>query len=276
MLKKDIKNVFTTYLPVITVLIFILFPFVWTFITSIKPETELYTNKIQILPVNSTWANYNQVLGDKKFILGMINSSIISVMTALLSLLVSLMAAYACSRYDFKGKDSTLIGFLLIHMFPPILLLMPLFVMMKGFGLINTHASLVIAYCTYTIPFSVWLLTGYLNNIPIELEEAAIIDGCNRITAFIRVVFPLAAPGMIAATIYIFIYSWNEFLFAVMFTGQQTRTVPIVIYSFIGEHVVNWGLLTSGGIITGLPVIALFIIIQKKLVEGLTSGAVKG
>jgi len=132
------------------------------------------------------------------------------------------------------------------------------------------------AYCTFSIPFSIWLLTGYLNDIPKELEEAAIVDGCNRFTAFIKIIFPLAVPGVIAALVYIFIYAWNEFLFATMFTGEATRTIPVTIYSFIGEHVIDWGLLTASGIITGLPIIILFMFIQKNLIAGLTSGAVKG
>jgi multiple sugar transport system permease protein len=273
---KKISKILRIYIPLGLLLLFILFPYVWTFLTSIKPSTELYTNKIQILPAHPTFENYVQLLGEKKFILGARNSIIVSVSTAFVTLVVALMAAYACSRYNFKGKKYILVAFLLIYMFPPVLLLMPIFVVMKGLGLLNTFTSLVVAYCTFAIPFAIWLLTGFMNDIPEELEEAGIVDGCNRFNAFIRVIFPVMSPGIIAALIYIFIYSWNEFIFANMFTAANTKTIPIFIYSFIGENNIDWGLLTSGGILTGLPIIIMFMFIQKNLVQGLTSGGVKG
>jgi ABC-type sugar transport system, permease component len=273
---KVLKKITTFYVPIIAIMVFVLFPYVWTLITSIKPSDELFMNKFSFLPHKPTLENYQKLLSEVRFILSMGNSIIVAVFTSLITLPVALMAAYACSRFNFKGKNHTLVGFLLIHMFPPVLLLLPLFTTMKNLGLLNTYPSLVISYCTFTIPFSIWLLTGYLNDIPMELEEAAKIDGCNRFTGFMKVIFPLAAPGMVAATIYIFIYAWNEFLFATMFTGPKTRTLPVALYSFIGENVVNWELLSSGGIVTGIPVIILFMFIQKKLVEGLTAGSVKG
>lgn len=271
-----VSKLFRFYIPLGIILIFVLFPYLWTFITSIKPTDELFMEKFHFLPINPTFGNYIELLNEKRFIAGMGNSILVAVLTSAVTLITALMAAYSCSRYSFKGKQHVLIGFLLIHMFPPVLLLMPLFTTMKNLGLLNTYTSLVISYCTFAIPFSIWLLTGYLNEIPEELEEAAIVDGCNRFTSFVRVIFPLAVPGIIAALVYIFIYSWNEFLFATMFTGPSTRTLPVTIYSFIGEHVVNWELLTSGGIVTGLPVIIMFMFIQKNLIAGLTAGAVKG
>ena len=277
MLKQKRLGVFSFYLPITLVLIFILFPYVWSVITSLKPTVEImYADKFHVLPYNPTFDHYKELLSESRFITGMINSAIVAFSTAAITLVVAMTAAYSCSRFNFRGKPYVLISFLLIHMFPPVLLLMPLFTIMKGLGLLNTYFSLILAYCTFSIPFSVWLLTGYLNDIPQELEEAAIVDGCNRFTAFMKIIFPLAVPGSIAALVYIFIYAWNEFLFATMFTGEETRTIPVTIYSFIGEHVIDWGLLTAGGIITGLPIIILFMFIQKNLISGLTAGAVKG
>lgn len=275
-LVKKAKKALLFYIPIIAVLIFVLFPYAWTLVTSLKPSNELFPEKFRFFPENPTLGNYLKLLGEVRFLISMKNSLIVAGLTSILSLTVSLMAAYACSRFHFRGKNFALIGFLLIYMFPPVLFLMPLFVILKTLSLLNTFFGLMLAYCTFTIPFSVWLLTGFLNDIPVELEEAARVDGCNRFTGFIRVIFPLAAPGLVAAIIYIFIYAWNEFLFATMFTRQETQTLPVMLYGFIGEHVVNWELLTSGGIITGLPVIVLFMLIQRKLVEGLTAGAVKG
>ena len=276
MRENYISRTLKIYIPLGLLMVFILFPYIWTFITSIKPADELYTNQFQFLPEKPTLEYYAQLLGEKKFILGARNSIIVSVSTSVVTLIIALMAAYACSRYNFKGKKYVLVGFLLIYMFPPVLLLMPIFVVMKNLALLNTFTSLVVAYCTFSIPFAIWLLTGFMNDIPEELEEAGIVDGCNRFNAFIRIIFPVMAPGIVAALIYIFIYSWNEFIFANMFTVSKTKTIPIVIYSFIGENNIDWGLLTSGGILTGLPIIIMFMFIQKNLVKGLTSGGVKG
>ena len=276
MRENKISRTLKIYIPLGLLMVFILFPYIWTFITSIKPATELYTADFQFLPVEPTWFNYVQVLSEKKFILGARNSIIVAVSTSVVTLIIALMAAYACSRYKFKGKKYVLVGFLLIYMFPPVLLLMPLFVVMKNLMLLNTFTSLVVAYCTFSIPFAIWLLTGFMNDIPVELEEAGIVDGCNRFNAFVRIIFPVMAPGVVAALIYIFIYSWNEFIFANMFTVTNTKTIPIIIYSFIGENNIDWGLLTSGGILTGLPIIIMFMFIQKNLVRGLTSGGIKG
>jgi multiple sugar transport system permease protein len=135
---------------------------------------------------------------------------------------------------------------------------------------------LIIAYSTFTIPFAVWLLTGYLNDLPLSLEEAALIDGCSRPQAFFKIILPLTVPGVIATGIYIFITAWNEFVFAVMFTNQATRTLPVALQAFVGQFDIQWGLLSAGGVVTSLPILALFMVIQKRLVEGLTAGAVKG
>ena len=274
---RNKKGLLTFFIPLTILLIYVLFPYIWSILTSIKPTAEIsYTDRFHVFPYQATADHYLKLLSERRFLSGMWNSAIVAISTSVITLIVSMSAAYSCSRFKFRGKKYILISFLLIHMFPPVLLLVPIFSIMMKLHLLNTHLSLIIAYCTFSIPFSTWLLTGYLNDIPIELEEAGIVDGCNRFTAFIRIIFPLAVPGTIAALVYIFIYSWNEFLFATMFTGSETRTIPVTIYSFIGEHVIDWGLLTAGGIITGFPIIILFMFIQKNLISGLTSGAVKG
>lgn len=196
--------------------------------------------------------------------------------TSIISLFVSLLAAYSFARFNFKGKIFCMVSFLLINMFPPVLLLTPLFTIMRKLGLLYTPYSLMIAYSTFTIPFSVWLLTGYIQDLPVSLEEAAMVDGCSRLEAFIRITLPLTIPGIVATGIYIFITAWNEFIFALMFTNEATRTLPVALQTFIGQFEIQWGLLTAGGVVTTIPVVILFMLIQKKLVEGLTAGAVKG
>lgn len=270
------RRLFLFYIPLILLIIFSLFPFIWTFITSIKPNEELFTNHVQYIPKNPTLDNYVELFKHTTFPKNMFNSFLIATVTAIVSLFVSLLAAYGFSRFKFRGKYIFLVAFLSINMFPPVLLLIPLYSLMRMMGLLYTPYSLIIAYSTFTIPFSVWLLTGYLDDLPVSLDEAAMVDGCSRMQAFYRVILPLTTPGIIATGIYIFITAWNEFIFAVMFTNQNSMTIPVALQSFIGQFNVQWGMLTAGGTVTTIPILILFMLIEKKLVEGLTAGAVKG
>ncbi|HPU59141.1 MAG TPA: carbohydrate ABC transporter permease, partial [Candidatus Avimonas sp.] len=162
------------------------------------------------------------------------------------------------------------------NMFPTVLLLIPLYAIMRKLGILYTPIALVLAYTTFTIPFSVWLLNGYLNDLPMSLEEAALVDGANRPQAFIRIVLPILIPCLVATGVYIFMNAWNEYTFAVMFTNEKSRTIPVSLRNLIGQLGVQWDLLTAGGIITIIPVCVMFFFAQKRLVEGLTAGAVKG
>lgn len=160
-------------------------------------------------------------------------------------------------------------------MFPNVLLLIPLFAIMRNLDLLYSPLSLVIAYATFTIPFSIWMLAGYLEDLPSSLEEAAMIDGANRAVAFVKIILPILTPSIVATGIYIFIQSWNEYTFAVLFTNEATRTIPVALKNLIGQLGVQWDLLTAGGIITIIPVCILFFFAQRKLIEGMTSGSVK-
>jgi multiple sugar transport system permease protein len=204
------------------------------------------------------------------------NSFIVATMTTLVSLTASTLAAYAFSRYQFAGRKILMCTFLCNNMFPTVLLLIPLYSIMRKMGLLYTPTSLVLSYTTFTIPFSVWLLLGFLNDLPMSLEEAALVDGCNRGVAFVRIILPILGPCLVATGVYIFMTSWNEYTFAVMFTNAETRTIPVALKSLIGQLGVQWDLLTAGGIITIIPVCIMFFFAQKRLVEGLTAGAVKG
>lgn len=278
MIRKEsfLRRLLLFYLPLAILLTFALFPFVWTFITSIKPQNELFTPVFRYFPQNPTFENYRELFVRTTFPINMLNSMLVASAAALVSLSVSLLAAYAFSRYRFRGRFLIMISFLTINMFPPVLLLIPLYSIMRTLGILYTPYALIIAYSTFTIPFAVWLLTGYLNDLPLSLEEAALIDGCSRPQAFFKIILPLTVPGVIATGIYIFITAWNEFVFAVMFTNQATRTLPVALQAFVGQFDIQWGLLSAGGVVTSLPILALFMVIQKRLVEGLTAGAVKG
>ena len=270
------KRFLMTYLPLIALLIFILFPFYWTFLTSIKPEAELY-GVVTYWPSAVIWDNYKKLFTTTvDFLKAMKNSFIVASITTVVSLTASTLAAYAFSRYRFKGRKFMMALFLSNNMFPTVLLLIPLYSIMRNLRLLYTPWALVLAYTTFTLPFSVWLLNGFFNDLPMSLEEAALVDGCNRRMAFFKIILPILGPSLVATGVYIFMTSWNEYTFAVMFTNNASRTIPVALKSLIGQLGVDWGLLTAGGIITIIPVCIMFFFAQKRLVEGLTAGAVKG
>jgi len=266
-----------SYLPLVLLLVFILFPFYWTFITSVKPEDELYGAAVTYWPRVITFESYKKLFTTTvNFLAAMKNSFIVASLTTMVSLTASTLAAYAFSRYEFVGRKSLMCIFLCNNMFPTVLLLIPLYTIMRKLGFLYTPASLVLSYTTFTIPFSVWLLLGFLNDLPMSLEEAALVDGCNRGVAFVKIILPILGPCLVATGVYIFMTSWNEYTFAMMFTNTDTRTIPVALKSLIGQLGVQWDLLTAGGIVTIIPVCIMFFFAQKRLVEGLTAGAVKG
>lgn len=277
---KSKNNLFISllflFIPLGILLLFLLFPFYWTFLTSIKPEKELYASVVTYWPQNVTFESYYKLFVNYNFLKPMSNSFLVAMITTLLSLTVSVLAAYAFSRFEFKGRKIFMILFLTNNMFPTVLLLIPLYSIMRNIGILYTPMSLVLSYTTFTIPFAVWLLNGYLNDMPPSLEEAAMVDGANRAQAFTKIIFPVLVPCLVATGVYIFMTSWNEYTFAVMFTNESNRTIPVALKNLIGQLGVQWDLLTAGGIITIIPVCIMFFFAQKRLVEGITAGAVKG
>lgn len=274
--KKLAPRIFSLYIPITAILLFLLFPFYWTFVTSVKPEQELYGAIVTYWPKNLTFESYRKLFVDFNFLKPMGNSLLVAVITTVVTLFVSMLAAYAFSRYDFRGRKGFMVMFLTNNMFPSVLLLIPLYAIMRKMGILYTPTALVLAYTTFTIPFSVWLLNGYINDLPLSLEEAAMVDGANRAQAFVKIILPILTPCLIATGVYIFMQSWNEYTFAVMFTNENNRTIPVALKNLIGQLGVQWDLLTAGGIITIIPVCVMFFFAQKRLVEGLTAGAVKG
>jgi multiple sugar transport system permease protein len=262
-------------LPALLVVAFALAPYVWMILTSIKPTPELTEWPVRYLPRAPTLRHYEELLTRTSFGGNLANSLIIAAGAACLGLGVSIPAAYAFSRFRFRGRKALMTGFLVINMFPIVLLIIPLFVLMRMLGLIDTFLGVVIGHSTFAIPFAIWMLTSYFATIPRELDEAATIDGASRAQAIRHVILPLVAPGVVTAGIYIFITSWNEYLFAMMLSGQNVRTVTVALQLFIGEFTIQWGLLTAGGVLIALPVTLLFLLVQRRLVGGLTAGAVK-
>jgi multiple sugar transport system permease protein len=272
--KSLTKRLLTVDLPMVVILAFTLGPYLWMLLTSLTSEERLFTEGPSL--AGATVENYIRLFSTVGFLTNLVHSFIIASGTVLVGLSLSVTAAYSFSRFSFRGKRYLLLQFLVINMFPVVLLILPLFVMMRVLGILDTHLALIIANATVAIPFSVWMMTSYMNGIPRSLDEAAMTDGCSRLGALWRVVLPLCTPGIIATGIYIFITAWNEYLYALTLGGQNVRPITVAIQTLIGEYEVEWGLLTSGGIVGAMPATILFLIVQKRLISGLTQGAVKG
>jgi ABC-type glycerol-3-phosphate transport system permease component len=257
---------------------FSLLPFVWMIIVSITPEQQTFARGVQYFPSEPTIENYFNVFTVIPFAKYFKSSSIVAVATTALGLLLSVFASYSLARYRFAGRKPLVASLLLVYMLPGIVLLIPLMVIFRTLQLLNTYPGLVLAESTHVLPFAIWLLTGYFAALPKELEEAAMVDGATPVGALFRIVLPLALPGVVAAGLFAFIASWNNFLFAFMFTSSEdTRTLPVAMRFFVGgEQGVYWSTVSASAIMTTVPVALLFLVFQRYLIQGLTSGSVKG
>ncbi len=270
------RGVYVIWLLAIPVILLSLGPFLWLLKTSVVPESRIFVRPLEYLPSTVTLENFVMLFERMNFFGYFANSFIVAIGSTVLGLIVSMSSSYAFARFRFRGRRFFMTLFLVIPMFPTVLILIPIYDIMRVTGLLNTYASLIVAYSSFTIPFAVWMMTGYFAALPVEMEEAARVDGCSRLGAFVRVLLPTAVPGISATALYIFIVSWNEYTFAAMLAQDEAvRTLPVALQFFITEFTVNWGLLAAGGVIVSLPVILLFIVLQRQLIAGLTAGAVK-
>ena len=250
-------------------------PYLWTLLSSLRPEAEIGLPRL--LPERWTLANYTYVLRNTAFPRFFMNSAIVTAATMALGLGLAIPAAYAFSRYRFPGRQVLKFALLLTYIFPAILLVTPLYALVHRLGWIDTYRALVLAYATQAVPFCVWMLIGYFDALPPDLEEAAMVDGARRFEAFLRVILPLAMPGVVATAVFIFIFSWNEYLYALFFTtGDAVRTLPVGLQTFLaGDINVKWGAVNASAVITTLPLAAVFLFAQRQIVRGLTAGALK-
>jgi multiple sugar transport system permease protein len=269
------RRILEVEIPVLLIIAFALAPYAWMMITSLKPEGEIVKWPLSYWPHDLTFEHYRFLLQRTNFSGNLLNSLIVALGAVTLGLGVSVPAAYAFSRFRFFGRYYLMIQFLVINMFPIVLLILPLFVLMRIFGLLDTYFGIILGHSTFAIPFSIWMMTSYMNALPRELDEAAIVDGASRLQVVRLIILPLAMPGIVTTGIYIFVASWNEYLFAMMLSGESVRTVTVALQLFIGEYSIKWGLLTAGGTVVAIPVTILFLLVQKRLVGGLTAGAVK-
>jgi ABC-type glycerol-3-phosphate transport system permease component len=268
--------------PLLAILAFLVaalfaFPFLWMVLTSLKGPREIFTSPVRFFPTEWYFQAYIDLLSKGNFPQYFWNSIYVATITTGIAVIISALAGLGFARYKFPGRNYLLLGILLSQLFPLVLLVPPFYVLMQQLSILDSLLSLIIAYTSFALPYSVWMLTGYFRSIPVDLEESAMIDGATRFGAYARVTFPLAAPGIVATIIYCFILAWNEFLFATTFISSPSqRTLPIGLQSFIGQYTTEWNLLMAGSIVTTLPVVVLFIVLQRYLVAGLTAGAMKG
>jgi ABC-type glycerol-3-phosphate transport system permease component len=266
------------------ILVFALAPFLWIFIASITPEVKadptrpwMSVRTVEYFPREPTLQNYGDLFRNVAFVTYFRNSTIVATGTMALTLVVASLGAYGFVRFRFPGRAPLLVSMLMAYTIPSVVLLVPLLVIFRGYGLINTYQGLILAEATNTAPFALLLLINYFSALPRELEEAAQVDGCGRLRTLVRIVLPLAVPGLVAAGLFAFIAAWNNFLFAFLFTTtDRVKTLPIMMRLFaLGEPAV-WGVSAAGAILTTLPVVLLFLLFQRMLMSGLAAGAVKG
>lgn len=266
-----------SYIVLITLALAAIGPALWTFLTSLKYEADIVTPVMQYLPPRITFENYVKLWGQSNYPILVFNSLIVTSTTVLICLLTGTIAAYAFSRFQFAGRTQLMLAYLVVRMFPAVLMIIPLFIVMRQLGLLDSSFGLAVAYTSFLLPLFVWMLKGFFDAAPKELESAARIDGTTRIGAMFLVVIPIARNGLLATCVFVAIAAWNEFLFALMLTTSQgSRTWPVGLQLMVGEFQLPWGMLAAGGMISILPVMILFAIVQRAMVAGLTAGAVKG
>ena len=259
------------------VLIFVAFPFYWILTTSLKSTEQISQRRSIFWPEPATLEQYRSLVQDTPFLTWLMNSAFVAAAATLISVALASLAAYALSRLRFRGAGLLTTLLLITYLLPGTLLFIPLYQTLSSLGIINSHTALIITYPTFLLPFATWVLMGYFRSIPVELEEAARIDGASRFYIFWRITLPLAAPAILSVTLFAFTNAWNEFLFAFVFiTSESLRTLPIGLQSLVVGDILPWGKLMAASLLTAVPVAVLYIYAQRFLAEGLTVGAVKG
>jgi multiple sugar transport system permease protein len=270
-------NMVLFYVFLVLFVLVSVFPLIWIFKMSIITKTELFASPPTILPQNPTGAEYAQIFGDSAFQKALINSTIISSITTVICLFFGAIAAYAIARLRFRFKNSVMTLILALSFFPAVAIIAPLFIQFSQVGLINTYWSVIITDTVFALPLTIWLLVAFFRELPRDLEDAAKVDGATTIQAFRKVIVPLAAPGVFTTAILTFIYAWNEFLFANTFLfDENTQPVTVVIPNFATVYTVDYGAQAAAAVVVTVPLVILVLIFQRRIVSGLTAGAVKG
>jgi ABC-type glycerol-3-phosphate transport system permease component len=254
------------------------FPLLWMLISSFKPPPELYQSPPSFLPQQWTLANYRDLFIQTEFARYFVNSLIVASGATVFSLIIGGLGAYSVSRFDLFSTRLFSRFSLIAYMLPEVLLVIPLYFFVVKVGLADTLVALIIANTAFTLPLTIWFMRAYFNAIPVSLEESAMIDGCSRIQALWKVVVPLAVPGLVSVGVFAFNSAWNDFLFALVFVSSETKkTLPLGLSTWIGQdYIYSWGMLLSAAVLITLPVLAFYLLVQRKLIAGLAEGGVKG
>ena len=252
-------------------------PIYWMVVTSLKYDKEIYGYEATLIPQKPTLSNYVTVFRQTPYLLFLRNSVVVAVSSTVLSMFIACLGAYAIARLNFPGRAFLARGLVFTYLVPTSLLFIPMFALMSALRLTDSLHGLTIAYLGFDVPFCTWLLMGYFKSIPVELEEAALVDGCSRVSALIRIILPLALPALVVVTFFSFTHAWNEFLYAQVFTSTNSaRTVTTGLANFMSADVFFWGPLMASTIMSALPPVLMFLVLQRWVVKGLTLGGVKG
>ena len=275
-MKRRAAATVAIYFAAAAVGLFALAPFAWMFLTSIKPDGEIFRRTPALWTSHPQFGRYTDVL-ESGFGTALRNSVIVAVGTTVAGVVLAALAGYALARFELPLRRYLLLMVMAVQMFPLVVLIIPLFVVMKALGLLDSWVGLIIAYLSFTTPLAIWLLRSFFETIPKDLEEAAMTDGASRFGAMVRVIFPLAGPGLAATAIFSFIAAWNEFLFALTFVKKENlRTLPVALSSFVGQEQADWGAIMAASVLFTIPVVIFFLAVHRRLTTGMVAGSVTG
>jgi ABC-type glycerol-3-phosphate transport system permease component len=253
------------------------FPFVWMASTSFKPPVEVFAQPPAFVPEAPTWENFARLFGSTNFLTYFQNSVTVAGLVVMLTMVVAAAGAYSLTRYRYPGREQIASLILCTYMLAPIMIVIPFFILVKRIGIENTHLALVLAFASFCLPFALWLLRAFFETIPIDLEEAALVDGADRWRAVVHVVLPLALPGLNATGIFTFILAWNDYIFArILIASDELKTLPVGVQDLFHSALIDWGLIMAAGMLITIPALALFVGVQRHLVAGWGSGGLKG
>lgn len=277
-MKRILRNCIK-YVIILSIVFLTIFPVFWLLSTSLKNPIDQFATPPIWIPNPVTFDHYYQTFVEQEFTRYFLNSSLVSLSSTLLALSLGTLAAYSLARFRLPGNMTFHLSFWILstRMFPPIITIIPLFAIMRFLGLVNTKLGLIIAYTAFNLPFVVWMMRGFFQEIPVELEEAAMVDGSTRLAAFRKIILPLAAPGLAATAIFVLIICWNEFLFALILTQTKvSQTLPVGISANVGQYKILWGPMSASGVAAIVPILLFALLVQRHLVRGISFGAIKG
>ncbi len=252
-------------------------PLLWMLATSLKPPREVFATPPTLIPAAPTLENFTRLLGQTAFVAYFLNSVTVAGLTVILTMAVGAAGAYSLTRFAFPGRESIARLILCTYMFAPIMIVVPIYILARRLGLVDTHTALVLSYSSFCLPFSLWLLRAFFQSIPLELEEAAQVDGAGRVRALIYIVAPLALPGLIATSIFTFTLAWNDYIFTrILIVSDELKTLPVGVQDLFSAAVVDWGLVMAAGMLITIPALAFFMAVQRHLVAGWGTGGLKG